>query len=261
MQGEKKMKAGDRFIRVYDRLKDDYIEFQVHTVDKLSKDGKKIRTLSNNIVEVDDDKIITSGHDFQRTVMKLMEKTDFHKSFKTYNHFVVQFTVYPTNHSFGSIVPVIPVDDEFDDTVHLFYGGGRFTVEAKLAENTGFSKLEERKIEANHIVSYWFITGFDSLIAFFADKARWTNEPSLLEKINEWLGENGYDKTNEPLKDYLGGTTQVEWAIDNNIDCLDYDRWQLVQKLLKHELKYETAREIFNTLYEKEEIEIFDCDR
>lgn len=255
------MKAGDRFIQVYDRLKDDYIEFQVHTVDKLSKDGKKIRTLSNDIVEVDDDKIITSGHDFQRTVRELMEKTDFHKSFKTYSHFVVRFTVYPTNCSFGSIEPVIPVDDEFDDTVHLFYSGGKFTVEAKLAENTGFSKLEERKIEANHIVSYWFITGFDSLIAFFADKANWTNEPSLLEKLNEWLGKNGYEKREEPLKDYLGGTTQVEWAIDNNIDYLDYDRWQLVQKLLKHELKYETARDIFNTLYEKEEIEIFDCDR
>ena len=72
---------------------------------------------------------------------------------------------------------------------------------------------------------------------------------------------DGYDKTNEPLKDYLGGTTQVEWAIDNDIHCMDYDRWQLVQKLLKHELKYETAIGIFNILYENEEIEILDCDR
>lgn len=260
MQGEKKMKTGDRFIRVYDRLKDDYIEFQVHTVDKLSKDGKKIRTLSNDIVEVDDDKIITSGHDFQRTVMKLMEKTDFHKSFKTYNHFVVRFVVYPTNCSFGSIEPVIPVDDEFDDTVHLFYGGGRFTVEAKLAENSGFSKLEERKIEANHIESYWFITGFDSLIAFFADKARWTNEPSLLEKLNEWEAKFGFEKSLDLWTDYLGGTTQIEYAIENNIDPTDYDRWQRVQKLLRHELKYETARGIFNILYEKEDIEILGCE-
>lgn len=254
------MKAGDRFIKVYDYLKNDYIEFQVHTVDKLSKDGKKIRTLSNNIFEVDDDKILTSRHDFQRTVIELMEKTDFHKSFKAYSHFVVKFVDYPTNLSFGSIYPVIPVNDEFDDTVHLFYGGGRFTVDAKSAEIPGFNKLEEKRIEANHIITYWFITGLDALLAFFASKTNWTNEPSLLEKYNKWQEKFGYDKTDEFWTDYLGGTTQLEWAIDNDIDCLDYDRWQLVQKLLKHELKYETANDIFNTLYEKEDLEILECE-
>lgn len=254
------MKAGDRFIQVYDRLKNDYIEFQVHTVDKLSKDGKKIRTLSNSIVEVDDDKILVSRHDFQRTVIGLMEKTDSHKSFKAYNHFVVQFVDYPTNCSFGSIYPVIPVNDEFDDTVHLFYGGGRFTVDAKFAEIPGFINLEEKRAGANHIVSYWFITGLDGLFAFFAGKANWTNEPSLLEKFNRWQEKFGYDKTAEFWTDYLGGTTQLEWAINNNIDCMDYDRWQCIQKLLKHELKYETARGIFNTLYEKEDIEILECE-
>ena len=252
------MKAGDRFIQVYDYSGDDCIELLVNTVDKLSKDGKKIRTLCDNVVEVDDE-IITSRHDLQRTVMELMESRLSHKSFKTYNHFVVRFEVL-SNWSFGVIYPVIPVDDEFDDTVHLFCAGGRFTVEAKLAENTGFSKLEERKIEANHIVSHWFITGFDSLIAFFAGKANWTNEPSLLEKLNEWEEKFGFEKSLDLWTDYLGGTTQIEYAIENNIDPTDYDRWQRVQKLLRHELKYETARGIFNILYEKEDIEILGCE-
>ena len=81
-----------------------------------------------------------------------------------------------------------------------------------------------------------------------------------IKKLNEWEEKFGFGKSLELWTDYLGGTTQVEYAIENNIDPTDYDRWQLVQRLLKHELKYETARDIFNTLYEKEDLEILECE-
>lgn len=246
------MKEGDKFINITKSESEEYNYFRIYTIEKFSKDGKKIRTLDRNVLEVEDKENLTSTLDVQNTITRLF------KTEPACKHFLVRFVNFPTKSEFGEIYPVIPREDEFDETVHIRSKEGRFTVNANLAEKPGFSKIKEVKIEEHHIESYWFITGLDGLTAFFAEKTNLPvqNEPALLERFNEWQEKFGFDKTDELWTDFLGGTTQLEWAIDNDIDCSDYDRWQCLQKALKHELKYETVNEICNTLYDKEELEI-----
>ena len=139
-------------------------------------------------------------------------------------------------------------EDEFDDKYYIrLEGFKRWTV--KEAKNGLL--LEDGWI---------FCKSIEDVADFLIKRENISSESALLEKFHEWQEKFGYDKTVEIWKDFKGGTDQLEYAIDNNIDCMDYDRWQIVQKILKHKLKYETANEIFNILYEKEEIEIFDCE-
>ena len=247
------MKTGDKFFNISVSQERCYYDFHLYTVDKISKDGKKVRTLGG-IIDINE-KLLDSMQKVQKLINKCTRES--------HTHFAVRWIDYPTGESFGEIYPVLLTEDEFDETVH-FYISGRsvFTVEASLAKTQGFSKIEEKKIGERHFVSYWFATGLDGLFSFLAGKADMPlhTEPSLLEKFNEWQEKFGYDKTDEFWKDFKGGTEQLEYAIDNNIDCADYDRWQCIQRILKHELKYETANELLNTLYEKEEIEIFECE-
>lgn len=247
------MKEGDKFINIRthkDRYENEYISFQIYTVEKFSKDGKKIRAVGNEIFWAEDKKNLTSMQDFQKAITELL------KTKATYKHFLVKFVDYPLDYKFGEIHPVIPVEDEFDETAHIrpLALKDSFTVDASLIKNSAFFKLKEQEVEKKYITSYWLANGIDGLVGFFSSKADF-----LLEKFNNWQERFGFDKTDEFWLDFNGGTTQLEWAIDNNIDCTDYDRWQCLQKILKHELKYETANEMLNTLYDKEDIEIFDC--
>lgn len=81
----------------------------------------------------------------------------------------------------------------------------------------------------------------------------------LLYKFNKWLAEDGKDGGEEVWTDYLGGTSQVEWAIDNGKCVGDYDTWQCIQRILKHEMSFDSAMKIDKVLY-AEGISPFDCE-
>lgn len=246
------MKEGDKFINIgahKDMYEHDYINFHIYTVEKFSKDGKKIRAIGNKVFEAEDKGNLASMQDFRKAITELKTKA-------MCKHFVIQFTDYPLGYKFGDIYPATLREDEFDETVHIHSAKDDFTVEENLVKNSAFCKIREK-----NTLSYWLVNGIEGLVAFFSEKADFSTqtESTLLEKFNNWQERFGFDKTDELWLDFKGGTAQLEWAIDNNIDCSDYDRWQCLQKILKHELKYETANEMLNTLYDKEDIEIFDC--
>ena len=208
------------------------------TIEKLSKDGRKVRDTNGKIAYWEN--LVETKTDLIRWLKKLGKESDFivRELDEEYLKYNPKYTVYKCSVD----------EDEFDDKYYIRLEGFKhWTV--KEAKNGLL--LED---------GWTFCKTIDDVADFLIKRENISSESALLEKFHEWQEKFGYDKTVEIWKDFKGGTDQLEYAIDNNIDCMDYDRWQIVQKILKHELKYETANEIFNILYEKEEIEIFDCE-
>lgn len=84
-----------------------------------------------------------------------------------------------------------------------------------------------------------------------------TDKSNLLERFKKWAEQP--DGVEEIWTDYNGTTKQTEWAIDNNIDYHDFDTWQAVERVLKHELTYDEAMKVDKVLYEMD-LSIFDCE-
>lgn len=232
MQGETKMKAGDKVLHI------DSIQYcaiiSLFEIDKFSKDGKKARNVHGKICNYPDDFLVSAREPLIRKIKDIVE-TDknlllYRVSSGTYK--VFRCGVY---------------EDEFDDVFHICGMGYEWII----AKKYGFFAINQ---------TTYFSQDVESIADFIIRDLGIFNNQLTLEKLNEWEEKFGFGKSLEIWTDYLGGTTQIEYAIENNIDPTDYDRWQRVQKLLKHELKYETARGIFNTLYEKEDIEILECE-
>lgn len=234
------MKAGDKVLYSNDVC--DYVYIEPLTIEKISKDKKKVRDEKGEIHCLS--RLSDTKDSFIYSLVYSLKRIDWETKFVLCRRIKgnSQFFLYKAS----------VCEDEFDDIYHISSGNKSWTVskvkDSMLLENT------------SDIFDFHYFETIESAANFIIQQTKIFQQESLLEKYNKWQEKFGYDKTDEFWTDYLGGTTQLEWAIDNDIDCLDYDRWQLVQKLLKHELKYETANDIFNTLYEKEDIEIFDCE-
>lgn len=246
MQGEMKMKEDDNFVTF--RTYRNYLEYSIFTAEKISKDGKKVRTLDNRIFNIDEKPLVS----MQMLKKKIKESLEL----IAYNG--CRFFIDSRNDGlarYGFIYAVTVVDDDFDETVHIDIPRAGFTLRADSVKHN-LAEIRCPKFEG------WLAKDIDSIVTFFERETGFPiqTEPTLLEKFNKWQEKYGYGKTDEFWKDYKGGTEQLEWAIDNNIHCADFDRWQCVQRILRHSLDYETAKEIFKTLYERELIEIFDCE-
>lgn len=235
------MKAGDKVLHINPKdfgMSSSRITVNPFTIEKLSKDGRKARDSNGKITYWEN--LAETKSDIIRFLKKLGKESNFvlQELNEEYLEYNPKYTVYRCSVD----------EDEFDDLYHIRIEGFKKWTVAEI-KNVVF--LEK---------GFVFCKTLDDVADCLLRRENISSEPSLLDKFNEWQKKFGYDETPEFWKDFTGGTSQLEWAIDNNIDCLDYDRWQLVQKLLKHELKYETANDIFNTLYEKEDIDIFDCE-
>lgn len=244
MQGEIKMdkeiKKGAVFARIESYSRRFAMRFS--TIAKISKDNTRIQD-TDGIVYPLSRKTAFSKKD----IKEFIEGAICHKNF---------FFALEKKKKYSTIYVVLCQEDDFDD----FYNCSIEGVYGNLALTMHFrvNSLETQEIEVegrNFVLSKNLGELLDYLPNFSPNE-----NLSLLQKFNEWLEKHGFDKTDKLRKDYKGGTEQLEWAIEKDIHPNDYDRWQFVQKILKHELKYETARDIFNTLYEKEDIEIFDCE-
>lgn len=231
------MKAGDKVL--YSNAVCDYIYIEPLTIEKISKDKQKVRDEKGEI------HCLSRLSDTKDSFIYSLKKTNRESKFVLYRRIKgnSQFFLYKAS----------VCEDEFDDIYHISIENGKSWTVSEVKD----SILLEN---ASDIFDIHYFETIESAANFIIQQTNLFQQESLLEKYNKWQEKFGYDKTDEFWTDYLGGTTQLEWAIDNDIDCLDYDRWQLVQKLLKHELKYETANDIFNTLYEKEDIEILECE-
>ena len=151
------------------------------------------------------------------------------------------------------------------ETKNIIYGGGRYgkqiLVNSSRLPDAVFiigKRLFLDEVQKESDILSYKETRFIGLVKDYAGEL--FGKAPLLEKFNRWQKKFGYDETAELWKDFHGGTEQLEWAIDNDIDCGDYDRWQALQRILKNGLSYDTANEIFNILYDKEDIEILDCE-
>lgn len=227
------MKAGDKVLKVDGISIKGSVLISLFEIDKFSKDGKKVRDVHGRICDVSDGFLVSERDSLIRKIKDITDTDEnllLYVSSGTYK--VYRCSVH---------------EDEFDDVFYI-QGMGQQWLSAK---NYGFFAIDR---------TTYFSQDIEGVADFIIRDLGIFNNQLTLEKFNEWEEKFGFEKTLELWTDYLGGTTQVEYAIENNIDPTDYDRWQLVQRLLKHELKYETARDIFNTLYEKEDIEILECE-
>lgn len=236
------MKAGDKVLNIQPKdfgMSSFRVAIDQFVIEKISKDWRKARDSNGKIAYWEN--LAETRSDTIRFLKMLRRESNFvvRKLDKHYSEWNPEYTVFKCSFD----------EDAFDDDkYHIRIDGSKhWTV--KEAKNVLY--LED---------GWTFCKTLADVADCIAQNEGLTSDRTFLEKYNKWQEKFGYDKTDKIWTDYLGGTTQLEWAIDNDIDCLDYDRWQLVQKLLKHELKYETANDIFNTLYEKEDIEIFDCE-
>ena len=260
------MKAGDKVFYIGKDFKG-RDSLRVFIIDKISKDGTKIRPrlmpdCSGSYPEVisfDDKNLITDYETLKSKVLDVFSEKNGYN-----NGFLVMNGTPPTCWSSIDIIKIKEIrEDAFDDVLNIKcekYGDGYLSERDTLFKYPSLRIDNEDYVPANYRVPLFYIDTTRNLLSYLAKFANFSHQETLLEKLNEWEEKFGFEKSLDLWTDYLGGTTQVEYAIENNIDPTDYDRWQRVQKLLKHELKYETARDIFNTLYEKEEIEIFDCE-
>lgn len=227
------MKAGDKVLKVDGISIKGSVLISLFEIDKFSKDGKKVRDVHGRICDVSDGFLVSERDSL---ISKIKAVIGMHENF-----------LLDIADGFYKVCGCDVYEDDFDDVFHIYGKGQRWLA----AKNYGFFAVDR---------TTYFSQDIEGVADFIIRDLGIFNNQLTLEKLNEWEEKFGSEKSLELWTDQLGGTTQVEYAIENNIDPIDYDRWQLVQKLLKHELKYETARDIFNTLYEKEDLEILECE-
>lgn len=260
------MKKGDKvFYTTKDYEGKDTL--RVFIINQISKDGTKFRPKlmpdCSGSCEAEmlfnDKRLITDYETLEQKIMDIFsEKNGYTEGFLLMNG------TLPTCWSEFNIIKIKNIkEDDFDDVLNINceqYGS------TPLDRNNSHIKFPALRINngdyvpGGYRVPLIYIDTVRNLISYLAEFAGYFHTDTFIKKFNDWQEKYGYDKTDELWKDYWGETKQLEWAIDNNIDCADYDRWQCVQRILKHELKYETAKEIFNTLYKKENLEISDCE-
>lgn len=227
------MKVGDKVLKVDGISIKGSVLISLFEIDKFSKDGKKVRDVHGRICDVSDGFLVSARDSLIRKIKAVI---GIHENF-----------LLDVADGFYKVCGCDVYEDDFDDVFHIYSKGQRWLA----AKNYGFFAVDR---------TTYFSQDIEGVADFIIRDLGIFNNQLTLEKLNEWEEKFGSEKSLELWTDYLGGTTQVEYAIENNIDPTDYDRWQLVQRLLKHELKYETARDIFNTLYEKEDLEILECE-
>lgn len=84
-----------------------------------------------------------------------------------------------------------------------------------------------------------------------------TPEQELREKFQKWAG--GFAADDDVWTDYNGTTEQTEWAIDNEVSVDDYNTWQAVQRVLRHEVPFDKAMKISLAIYDAG-ISVYDCE-
>lgn len=225
---------------------------------ELSKDGTKVRYHDDK-----DEHHIPLEWGRMFSDLKSFEE-DFKKNFgKSWGGY---WGIFKSNGSYQVLTGIYIHDDDFDDIAHISSKKDNqlnFKIEmagckADIIDNTKIS------FRFNLFYEIYLFTSAESAMKylerkFIEDGFRNTEpESSLLERFKKWADGNAESAT-ELWKDYNGATKQTEWAIDNNISWHDFDTWQAVQRVLKHELSYDEAMKVDKVLYEMD-LSIFDCE-
>lgn len=260
------MKTGDKVFYIEKDCKG-RDSFKVFIIGQISKDGTKFRPIlmpdcsggHPEVVSFDDKKLITNYEALKGKVMDIFSERNGYN-----DGFLVMDGTLPTCWSSIDIIKIEEIkEDDFDDALNIRceqYGNDYMS---RLDSHIKYPALRIDNgdyVQGHYRVPLVYIDTADNLLSYLADFADFSCRKSLLEKNNEWQKKFGYEESEDLWPDFTGDHKQLEYAIENGIDPADYDRWQKAQEIFKRELRYETANAIFNTLYEKEDIEILDCE-
>lgn len=253
MEEMNKLKVGDFVLKT--DLKGNFpFDFDVCKIDKISKDGTKARGLTDTF-----NKNLHSGitydfpldtQDYRKILIDYMEKKD------------IDYPILVTQecHSSFAIVDGQPTEDDYDDVIHFDCLGCAFKYEAKHIKDIP-NGTQVATLYRNCDIHLYFTKSIQDMADYIIQRFNLRVSSSLENDVKEWLRLNGSSFNNlEDWKDYFECYEQLEWAIHNGVTPSDYDEWQATQRVLKHELKFDTAIEITKVLYEMEELNIFDCE-
>lgn len=235
-----------------------YNGYEVHNFE-LSKDGTKVRYENNH------------GTHYSNLEWEYMLKDfkSFEADFKKYygtsetGYWGVRKNV---NNRYEVLSRIFVYDDDFDDIVHIKSRETyQFSFDAEIkGSKTNIVDNTNISVHFNFNFNIVLFTSAESAMKYLEKKFIEDGfeeppcEDSLLERFKKWADGNAENAT-ELWKDYNGTTKQTEWAIENNIDYHDFDTWQAVQRVLKHELSYDEAMKVDKVLYEMD-LSIFDCE-
>ena len=231
------MKAGDKVL--YSNAVCNYIYIEPLTIEKISKDNQKARDEKGEI------HCLSRLYDTKDSFIYSLKKINWGTKFVLYRRIKgnSQFFLYKAS----------VCEDEFDDIYHIIVEDGKSWTVSEVKDSILLGSTSD-------IFDFHYFETIESAANFIIQQTNLFQQESLLEKLNEWETIFGFKQSKDVWTDYTGDHKQLEYAIENDIHPFDYDRWQKVQKLLKHELKYETARQIIDTLYTNEDIDVFDCE-
>lgn len=226
---------------------------------ELSKDGTKARYEDDegqHCIELERGYVLKDFKSFEE---------DFKKNYGKTKH--GRWGIRETNGRYEVLTEICMSDDDFDDIVHIWqHENYQFSFDAEITGSKA-DIVDGTKIifRFNSSFSIFLFTNIDSAIRFlekkFTDDGFKDSSPEqdFKKKFDEWLERNGHACCNEVWKDYNGTTKQTKWAADNDIDPGDFDTWQAVQRVLRHELSYDEAMKVDVVLNEMD-LSIFDCE-
>lgn len=254
-----KLNIGD-YVLVLNNRRVSGFDSDICKIDKISKDGTKARGVANTF------KNNLSNRDFPITYNFPIEIQDYKTMLIDYMKSKdIDYPVLITcdRHSCFNIVNGQPTEDDYDDIIHFHCPIYNFDYKAKyISDIPNGTQIDKVYRNANGFTSYFYFTkSISDMADFVINKFNLRTKFSLENSFLNWLKD--FENDNDDIfawKDYNRSYKQLEWAISNGLGTLDYDEWQATQRILKHELKWETAKEITKNLYEKEDLSIFDCE-
>lgn len=257
MENENKLNIDD-YALVTDRKGDFPYGFDICKIDKISKDGTKARGRSNTL---------------QGNMMGRGEIFEFPIELQDYRQFLIDYMdkqdiEYPVlvvreKDSDFALFDGQPTEDDYDDVIHFSFFNIKCKYEASHINdipNGAFLGTWGDGRVGGHIRAY-FCKSVHDMADYIIARFNLRTKSTLQERFKKWLAAYGNDNDKiDVWKDYWGGYKQLEWAIDNGEGPMAYGEWQTVQRVLKHELRFSTAKMIGDILYEKENICISDCE-
>lgn len=222
--------------------------FTVYQIDKISKDGTKARGLKYSRskdfpIEV---------QDYRKELLQYMDENHIENPILAVRKGDGHFGIW------GSTLK----EDDYDDIVHFFFRDKTREYKAAcIGDIPSGVSLEGFATTIGGEVSLYYVKTPGEMADYIIKRFNLRRKTNLEERFHKWLESDGNENTDiSAWKDYNGTYGQLEWAIDNNVWTIDYDEWQAAQRVLKHELKFETAMDITKVLYEKEDLNIFDIE-
>lgn len=221
--------------------------FDVFQIDKISKDGTKARGMKGSLskdfpIEV---------QDCRKTLLQYMDE----------NHIKNPVLALMERRRYFGIWESSVREDDYDDIVHFSLKAQTIEYKAAHIGDIPNEALLGRLFSTDGYIPVYYAKTPGDMADYIVERFSLRTKAELKERFDKWIQENGSEHTDiSSWKDYNGAYSQLEWAISNNVCTVDYDEWQAVQRILKHELRFETAMDITKALYEKEDLNIFDCE-